>query len=128
MRFDPVTHFIPAVSLTCWYVWMETEETSAALRAFTLMNISDVNKNYSRHHFSVPFVWAASARPPCYCNFIILLCDVFINQSCVCRVIGIYWFQIQTFCSQALNSLLTTEYLVECVTGKGRRCQDVCVV
>lgn len=90
-------------------------------------DIFDVNKNDSCHLFSVQFVLPASARPPWYCNLVILLCDV-INPSCVCLIIGIYWVQIQTFCSQALNSLLTTEYLVECVTGRGRCCQDVCVV
>ena len=38
----------------------------------------------------------------------------------MCHIIEIFWFQTQTFCSQALNSLLTAEYLVECVTGRAR--------
>lgn len=57
--------------------------------------------------------------------------NVFINQwsvADICHIIGICWFQMQTFCSQALNSLLTAEYLVECVTGKVRCCQEVCAV
>lgn len=69
-------------------------------------------------------------RGQCGCFTLLPSYNFFINQYCeanICHIIGIRWFEMQTFCSQALNSLLTAEYLVECVTGRVRCCQEVCV-
>lgn len=43
-------------------------------------------------------------------------------------LLGFAAFKCRPFCSQALNSLLTAECLVECVTGRVRCCQEVYAV